>query len=225
MNRKLFIAGLSAAVALSVVLAFATGALAKDKRGGQTYEVTITNLTRGQIFSPPVVISHNGNYSLFSLGQPASDQLYPLAEDANTGPLTTQLEGLNSVFDYTVAGGAVPPGGSITLEIQVKGFKRQITVAGMLVTTNDAFFAIHGVPAPLAGTQVEFAEAYDAGSEANSESCATVPGPPCGSGGVRDTAGAEGFVFIHAGIHGDGDLIPASDDWRNPVAIITIRRK
>ena len=34
---------------------------ADQKRGGKTYEVTITNLTRGQIFSPPIVMSHDEN--------------------------------------------------------------------------------------------------------------------------------------------------------------------
>jgi hypothetical protein len=39
---------------------------------------------------------------------------------------------------------------------------------------------------------------------------------------VRDTTGAPGDVFIHAGIHGIGDLAPAQFDWKNPVAKITI---
>jgi hypothetical protein len=31
------------------------------------YEVTITNLTRGQYFSPPIVINHDRNFSFFTL--------------------------------------------------------------------------------------------------------------------------------------------------------------
>jgi hypothetical protein len=42
---------------------------AKDKE--TRYEVTITNITRGQIISPPIVISHNEDFQLFSLGDPA----------------------------------------------------------------------------------------------------------------------------------------------------------
>ena len=72
------------------------------------------------------------------------------------------------------------------------------------------------------------AEAYDAGSERNSEDCAYIPGPPCEGAGVHDPAEAEGYVHIHAGIHGigpDTELVyPAEHDWRNPVAKITIRR-
>ena len=38
--------------------------------------------------------------------------------------------------------------------------------------------------------------------------------PHCDSGGVRDTAAAEGYVHVHAGIHSLGDLDPAIYDWR-----------
>jgi hypothetical protein len=68
------------------------------------------------------------------------------------------------------------------------------------------------------------ATAYDAGSEANSEDCDFIPGPPCGNGGVRDTDGAEGYVYIHSGIHGIGGLDPAEFDWLNPVATVKIER-
>jgi hypothetical protein len=66
--------------------------------------------------------------------------------------------------------------------------------------------------------------AYDAGSEANNEDGDFIPGPPFGSGGVRDTEGAEGFVHIHSGVHGIADLDPAIYDWRNPTAEIRITR-
>ena len=35
---------------------------------------------------------------------------------------------------------------------------------------------------------------------------------------------AEGFVHIHAGIAGGGDLDPAATDWNNPVALVHIER-
>ena len=57
----------------------------------------------------------------------------------------------------------------------------------------------------------------------------TFPAPPCNSPNVRDTDGAEGYVHVHAGIHGIASLaaatlIPSEHDWRNPVASIKLER-
>lgn len=190
----------------------------------QTYKVTITNITRGQIISPPLVISHSRNFRLFTLGEEAMHGLDRLAEDAQAADLTAYLATQASVFDFKVGAGAIMPGDSISVEIKSKRGFRFLSMAGMLVTTNDAFFAARGVRVPLFGDVVEEADAYDAGSERNSEDCDYIPGPPCNNGDVRDTAGAEGYVHIHAGIHGSADLVPSEFDWRNPVAVIVIQR-
>src|SRR6056297_2414190 len=58
---------------------------------------------------------------------------------------------------------------------------------------------------------------FDAGSEANTENCEHIPGPPCGSAGVRVADGAEGHIALHGGILGVGELDPTEWDWRNPV--------
>ena len=96
----------------------------------------------------------------------------------------------------------------------------------MLVTTNDAFAALNGVRLPRRGRTSFFSVAYDAGSEANTENCSDIPGPPCGNPGNRVEDGAEGYVSVHSGIHGIGDplqILPEERDWRNPVAWITVR--
>jgi hypothetical protein len=46
--------------------------------------------------------------------------------------------------------------------------------------------------------------------------------PP--GGGAQAQGDEEGVVHIHAGIHGIGDLDESERDWRNPAAIISIRR-
>ena len=112
------------------------------------------------------------------------------------------------------------------------GRRLVVSAVGVLATTNDAFFGALSLPVPpaqirgigltsLAATYL--APAWDAGSEANTESCDEIPGPPCGNGGVRHTEGAEGFVSIHSGIHGGGDLSPAQHDWNNPVVLVRVR--
>ena len=70
---------------------------AEEAEGSRTYAVTVTNISRGQIFSPPVVIAHDDSYRLFAPGDPASSELAALAEDAVSGPLLAMLGTLPSV--------------------------------------------------------------------------------------------------------------------------------
>jgi hypothetical protein len=197
-----------------------------------TWEVSVTNLTRGQIFSPPVVATHNSRMMpLWGLGYPASKELAALAEDAQTAGLIARLQADRNVASVSMIkgkNGVILPGE--TAKIRIDGgsgrggrFDR-ISMAGMLVITNDAFFGLDRVLAPHHGTKAVRSAAYDAGSEANNEDCRFIPGPPCGNGGVRATKDAEGYVHIHAGIHGIKDLSAAKFDWRSDVALIRIRR-
>ncbi len=223
MTKMPWLSSLTAGLALAMGSLSAVPAFADDD-GDRRYAVTITNLTRGQVLTPPVVVSHNSEFVLFTPGAPAGSELAALAEDGVTGPLLGLLNTLPSVYESSASAGPVLPGHSVTVEITTSGKFNAISAVGMLASTNDGFFAVKGIGAPKKGAVSVEAEAYDAGSEANTESCAFIPGPPCGHGGIRDTAGAEGYVHVHAGIHGIGDLTPAMHDWRNPVAQVTIQR-
>ena len=201
-----------------MVVATALPALAN----GRVYQVTVTNLTAGQIFAPPIVYSHRSNFAAFTPGQAASPELAGVAEDADSEPMLALLAAEPAVGDVAIGEGVVMPGESTTVRIQLQGNARNITALGMLVTTNDAFFAA-GKRAP--NSRISFyAPAWDAGSEANTQDCAHIPGPPCHNGGVRAQDGAEGYVFVHAGIQDRGSLSSQEHDWRNPVALIEIRR-
>ncbi len=197
-----------------------------------TYLVTIRNLTRNQIITPPVVVIHDASTSLFTIGEEASPELAALAEDGDPVPLLESLMTMPEVHDSAIGYGVIPPGHSTTATVtSVRGF-RSLSVVGKLATTNDGFFAVSGVQIPLApilffsapGSKTVHAPAYDAGSEANSELCEFVPGPPCASHFVHDPAEAEGFIHISNGIQGIGDINAAESDWRNPVARVTITR-
>lgn len=190
----------------------------------RVYEVVITNLTRGQILSPPVVATHRPGFQIFEVGMPASPELAAVAEDASNAGLETLLDGNRRVSDRQSGGAPIPPGQSAAIEIRADRWSTRLSAVGMLVVTNDAFFGFNGVKLPRWGSATYRAVAYDAGSEGNSELCSQIPGPPCGNGGVRNTATAEGFVHVHAGIHGIGDLVPANHDWRNPTVQMTITR-
>ncbi len=214
----------AAAFLLATVLLLGT-TVAQAQPAGE-YIVRITNLTKSQIFSPPLVASHKPTVRLFTPGTPALPELAILAEDGSPTPLADLLATFpGRVMETVAATGPVLPGKTVELRIQAGGGFNRISALGMLIQTNDAFFAVQNVRLPkrfLRG--IATAVAYDAGSEANNESCDFIPGPPCGSGGVRATDGAEGFVYVSNGIHGIGDLPAASYDWHNPVARVVIER-
>jgi hypothetical protein len=205
------------------LIALGSTAFGASSTQAQMYEVTITNLTQGQILSPPIVVSHRSGFEVFQPGEPASPELAAVAEDAESEPLLAWLSTRGAVADVSIAADVVPPGSSITVPIQIKGNRRNLTVLGMLVTTNDAFFSN---TSRVRSQKVEFyAPAWDAGSERNTQNCAHIPGPPCGHPGVRVTDGAEGFVHIHEGIQNRSSLQSQDFDWRNPVAKISVRRR
>lgn len=197
---------------------------------GQRFEVTVTNLTRGQQFTPILVASHREGLTLFTEGSPASRELATLAEEGDTGPLMAQLRGRRDVREVVTSPGLLNPGATATIVVAAGGPFDHLSVAAMLIPTNDTFFSLNGVEGPK-GRQVLtlYSPAYDAGSEVNDELCSSIPGPffaECGGpgGGGHPLEGQEGYVHISAGIHGIGDLCASQRDWRNPVAKLTVRR-
>ncbi len=210
-----------------MLLSLAATAFAQDF----TYEVTITNLTKGQIISPPVVASHYRDVTIFTPGEAASEPLAQLAEDGMAAPLVEALEGVDLVYDVAAADGPVLPGESVTIEVTVTGVYNRISAVGMLVTTNDAFFGLDSAEVytfnfkkAIPRKSRHFVGAWDAGSEANSEGCDYIPGPPCGNGGVRDTENAEGYVYPHPGLHGEGDISLSGYNWQGAVVMVEITR-
>lgn len=198
------------------------------------YEVTITNLTPGQTFTPQLVVTHASSVRLFEPGEPASEALSILAEDGATGPLTAALLAQGqAVGQVQTIPGLLGPGKSASVQIEASRHHDLISAAGMLIPTNDTFFALNGMRLPLFGSTSLAVPAYDAGSEANDQNCLNIPGPRCGGAGSSPgtNPGDEGFVHIGNGFHalpadpaGGEILMPGIYDWRNPVARITIRR-
>lgn len=219
------------AAALATVLATTAASGAGNGSGNRNnsqYEVTITNVTKGQIISPLVVATHRHSTTpIYTFGSPASPELAGVAEDAALAPFITMLENDPSVADViTIFGaeGPIMPGETASGIIKGDRWARLISAAGMLVTTNDTFTGLNGSKLPGRGWELHIAGGYDAGSEYNNEDCAYIPGPPCGNGGVRDTDMAEGYVYVSNGVHGIADLDEVEHDWHNPVALIRVRR-
>lgn len=187
------------------------------------YEVTITNATNHQVLTPPLLVTHNDKFQLFSVGNPASDGLVLQAETGDPSVLYGEVNGARGVNEVVTGRAPIVYGQSATFQISARK-KSLLSFSAMLATTNDGFAALNAVPLPKDSAQY-FAFAYDAGSEMNNENCSYIPGPPCTpeSGNARTETG-EGFIAIHNGIYGGSDLNPKHLDWRGPVAVITITR-
>ena len=218
-------------VGLAAAIAVGLPALADGSDGAQIrqYEVKVTNITRGQQFTPLLTVVHATRLSLFSLGAPASTALATLAEQGDTSPLTALLSTSADVASVATQGGLLEPGQTRTFTVDASGRFDSLTVAAMLIPTNDAFMSVTFTDLPPnRQSVVRYGFAYDAGSERNDELCSSIPGPffsECGGpGGGARVGGGEGFVHVHAGIHGIGDLKASQRDWRNPIVSVSVRR-
>lgn len=205
-----------------------------------TYEVTITNLTGGQPFTPALVATHKGSDGLFRVGETASFGLKEIAENGNLAPMVERVSSDSDIFDHVVQmGNSLPPvlpGETVSFSIQATQPYNFLSWASMLICSNDGFTGVDGLKLPnRVGQSVTVSTAgYDAGTEINTERLADIV-PPCAPitgqdnmgefSGMSDPALAEGGVIHHhGGILGTGNLDPAINDWTNPVATITVER-
>lgn len=205
-----------------------------------TYEVRVINLTSGLHFTPLIAATHAPSAQIFSAGSAASPELQAMAEGGNIEPLAALLESIGATSASSE--GLLAPGGTTTMVIN-DGAGSVLSLAGMLLPTNDGFVGLNSVSLPGAGESVTYdAIGYDAGTEANDELVgsgapgeAGFPAPPpvvasgTGTGGTGVPGRAEGFVHVHRNVVGDDNAEGGSSDineyvhrWLNPVARITI---
>lgn len=201
----------------------------------QEFEITLTNLTAGepgmggQIFSHPIFATHAAGLKLGEIGSEASQQMVALAEGGDVSGILelASVVGANSV----VADGVVIPDGSVTVKITGNAINSSLSIASMLVSTNDAFILATDVPLydeagmPLS-TTLELMS-YDAGSENNTELASDIPGP-LGLDADADPPESNerspegGVITPHPGIQGVGDVSEAFA-WTEPTATLTIK--
>jgi hypothetical protein len=216
-----------ALVAAAALLLTILGAAPADAGSERTYRVTITNLTNGQPMTPFVVATHSGSTSIFEVGSAATPGLQALAENGAAGVLAAELGSNPRVGDVAVAGTApFGSGESVWADIVSTPGARNLSVAGMLICTNDGFGAIDSVQLNNNGkTRTLFGFAYDAGTEINTEAYVDLV-PPCdglGQTGTTNPALAEGgVVHSHNGIQGGGNLTPDAHGWTGAVIKVTI---
>ncbi len=208
--------------------ALATGVPTESPR----YELTLVNATANQPLSPIAVIAHSANYSAWKAGEPASLTLETLAEGGDNSSLLSSAGGSSEVMATVSGAGAIAPGHAETVTLSPNA-SAYLTVATMLVNTNDAFAGISGydMSSLTVGETVRVSmPVYDAGTEANTEHAGTIPGPADGGTGFdASREGDSNIVTIHAGVvsHDDGlsdSVLDQSHRFDNPAAILSIKR-
>ena len=219
---------LGAVIAVTLGLALAGSSSAQEMT---TYNVTIENLTDGQPFTPPVLVAHTSAMSVFETGEAASAEVSAIAENGNNDPLVALVGGANAVHAYVAGDGPVMPGASATMTIQAPAGS-YLSAVFMLICTNDGFSGLDSMMLPASGSTSVDANAYDAGSEQNTEDFADIV-PPCqglvgvssddeGTGMSNPALAEGGVITMHAGIQGGNDLTVADHGWSGPVARITV---
>ena len=235
-----------AAISLVAVLAAACDSNGGNGNGGgqpmppavttATFEVTVSNLTNAQPLSPIAVIAHQNSFPVFTIGEPASPGLEALAEGGDNTALLAEANAVAGIGDTASGAAPIGPAGSetvsLTMDASTLGLMT-ISVSSMLVNTNDAITGVNAVPLGdlQVGDSISMPSiAYDAGTEANTESAAHIPGPAGGGEGfnaARDDIADR--VAMHPGVVGQDGGFASSDlngqhRFDNPVAQITIER-
>lgn len=202
-----------------------------DSTETASYKVTLTNLTYAQPMSPMAVLLHQKSYTLFDIGSTASVSLEKLAEGGDNSML---LDDANTDSDINTAlggNGLILPGATDSVTISGVNAKC-ISIASMLVNTNDAFTGVSCIDISTLkkGTQTSMTlAAYDSGSEANSERAGTIPGPVGGGEGYSATRDDRDFVTTHSGVITIDDgladsALTMTHRWDNPTAKVTVER-
>lgn len=199
----------------------------------QSYTVSVTNLTPNQPMSPLAVLTHNSDFMLFEVGQSASVALEQLAEEGSNAELIAFSQSDENVIQGIAGNGLLFPGNSdevtISVDVDEEGY---LSVASMLVNTNDAFVGETG----LSLKDMEVGESFqmnmnvwDAGTELNDELASTIPGPAAGGEGFNADRNDDDVVTFHSGVISSDDglassALDATHRFLNPGARVTITR-
>lgn len=211
MNKRNAAARPLLVVALALVGAAGCG---NGDNGNPRYEVALTNLTHNQPLTPPAAILHGSGFSAWTEGEPAGTPLERLAEGGKTGPFIQMAQGSPEVRSTSAADGGVGPGETRTLSLNAGSRAGlRLSVVSMLARTNDAFTGTAAQPIgdlEAGEAMVVYAAAWDAGTEADTETAATVPG--LGGEGFN-TARDDGLdaVTVHPGVVTADDGLASSD--------------
>lgn len=236
-------------MARKLMMATLVAALAPLAAQAAELEVSVTNLTGGIHFTPLLVAAHPAATHLFHTGEAASAALRAMAEGGDISGLESAVVTAGGQAIGNPAGGLLAPAHSTSpTSITTVAGNTRLSLTAMLLPTNDGFVGLDGWEIPTApGTYTVYLNAYDAGTEANTElmnpgaggapGVAGIPGDPSGKAGTGGTGvvpaspndGEPNVVHVHRGVLGDMDAAGGASDldsrthrWLNPVARVTV---
>ncbi|MDQ2044125.1 spondin domain-containing protein [Pseudoalteromonas sp. 20-92] len=192
------------------------------------FDVTVSNLTAGQPFSPIAVIAHKEG-ALWQIGSPASVGLELMAEGGDNSQLLTFENGIANASSENPVG----PGGTTTVTITTDTLDAlKLSFATMMVNTNDGFTGLSALDVSALAVGDSIARntvAYDSGTEANTESAGTFPGPADNGEGFNEVRDDVNFVARHQGVVTNEDGLSSSilspeHRFDNPLARVVITR-
>ncbi len=197
------------------------------------YTVSLTNLTGNQPLSPLGAVIHTTGYAGWDIGRSASPGLERLAEGGDPTDFLAEASGNADVLVTGTGSGVIGPGATDNVSLTtVSSQGLQLTCATMLVNTNDAFTGISGLAIgdlAVGERRRIYARPYDAGTEGNTETASTIPGPAGGGEGYNAERTDRDFISAHSGVvtQDDGLVTSALDEshrFLSPVAEIVVTR-
>jgi len=233
MKTNRYLAYMSILFSVALITACIGGGSSGNNTTTTSYRITLMNLTNSQPLSPMAIIVHNDAFSAWEIGASASIALENLAESGSPADLIQAADGDPDVMATATGNGVIMPGAEEIVDITVDSLGViHLTLTTMLVNTNDAFGGViaNSLDQLAVGQSVIFvAPTYDAGTEANSESIATVPGPAAGGEGFNAARDDVDFVHIHPGVISSqdglaGSILTGAHRWDNPVFKLVVTR-
>lgn len=197
------------------------------------YAVTVTNISNNQPLSPLALVLHKSGYSGWTEGAAVSTGLEKLAEGGDNSDFLDEATVNTHVLDDASGAGLILPGQSETVMLSTtESSGVMLTLATMLVNTNDAFSGIssQALSALTNGETLHvYGYTYDAGTEANSETAATIPGPAGGGEGYNAMRDDLGKLTVHSGVVTADDglttsTLDESHRFSGPVSMVMVMR-
>jgi len=202
------------------------------------YQVEVYNLTSGQPLTPLAAILHKPGYAPWMLGASASVGMETIAESGDSSTLISEAESnMNYITSMTSSNGPFLPGSSESVTVTSENSDDlHLSLVSMLANTNDAFTGISNLNLENLekGEKISlYMSAYDAGTEKNTESLGTLPGPADNGEGFNSTrdeySSSEDYVSIHRGAVTVDDGLSSSvlnetHRWNGPVAKLVVTR-